>query len=544
MKANLAVLVIALFVLLAGCNTIPDPVPYEPVRPDYWPTIGWREATPESQGMDSERLADMVDFYHRKQGDDLTLLIDSITIVRNGYVVADIYLNPLYPADTPHIINSSAKSFVSALVGIAISEGHLEGVEQPVIDILEPNGQVHDRLAALTIQDLLTMQTGMRALDSVNSGWVGLTAMENSDDWVQHALALPFDAEPGERFDYSNISTFLLSAIISEATGQDTLDYAREKLFDPMGIEDVRWERNPDGITVGFARLWMKPRDMAKFGLLFLQKGMWDGQQLVPAAWVEESTTAYSSPSQYREILDIDGEVDRGRSRATWILTNLLRPFSDGYGYQFWIDESGSYTALGVGGQYIMVFPEENLVAVFTSKLIGINAFWPPMIVDRFVQRAIESDEPIEENPEALAELAARLGPPPLEAEQIDVPGLPAIASDISGARFGLTENRWKNDNLEIEFEEGRAFALMTYDRGPNTLAYRVGLDGLPRVTETSIGSFAATGGWLDESTFAVDYEWIGYTDMGRFEFSFGEDQVNVVDSTVVGSQSYTGSRQ
>lgn len=144
-----------------------------------------------------------------------------------------------------------------------------------------------------------------------------------------------------------------------------------------MGIEDVKWEKSPKGIYIGWARMWLKPHDMPKIGMLYLQKGKWNGEQIIPAAWVEESITAHGGPKKYRYIYDEEGEVDRMLSGGSWIHTNMARPFADGYGYQWWLDKSGMYSALGTGGQYIMIVPQETLIVVFTSKLRGGNASFP-----------------------------------------------------------------------------------------------------------------------------------------------------------------------
>lgn len=221
--------------------------PIELAPPASWPTEEWPSSTPEEQGIDSAKLVEMVAYYEQQRAKNGQIQIDSITIVRNGTIVADIYLNPMFPRDTKHVIHSCTKSIMSVLIGIAIARGYIEGFGIPIVDIFADKqvaGQ-NGRLQALTLQDLLTMQTGLRSRDSYLYEWEGLFATQASEDWVEFILNLPFDAEPGTRFDYSNLSSFLLSATITRMTGMDTLTFARRYLFEPLGIEDVGWAKSP-----------------------------------------------------------------------------------------------------------------------------------------------------------------------------------------------------------------------------------------------------------------------------------------------------------
>ncbi len=354
-------------------------------------------------GMRSATLLEMVDEYDEVKAEALEngerIGIDSITIVRRGHVVAEFYLNPLFKPDTPHIIHSCTKSIVSMLIGIAIDEGKIASLQTPVlqffpdVNIAKPD----PRLQAMTVEDLLTMQTGLHTEDSFLFKWRGLFKMMKTDDWVRHALNLPMDVEPGTRFDYSNISTYLLSAILTQATGTDALSYAREKLFTPLGISEVRWEQSPSAIYIGWARMWLTPTDMAKLGLLSLQKGKWEDTQVVPAAWVEATTRPQSDPRAYRYFQNEDGSTDYTLSTGYWVYANIARPFSDGYGYQWWFDADGMYTALGHQGQYITVVPKLDLVVVFTGRLIGDSNLLPARLLKEFVIPAVESETALPE---------------------------------------------------------------------------------------------------------------------------------------------------
>lgn len=524
-----------------------EPHAYEPLRPDYWPTDGFRTSTPEEQGMDSEKLLEIHDFYVRQHEKDVEYSIDSISVYRNGYLVADYYFNPLYPRDTPHIIHSATKSIMSALIGIAIEQGHIESVDVPYVAFF-PDKQAaitDERMKAITLRDLLSMETGIRSRDFSLYSWEGIFAMQQTNDWVAYIMSLPVDAEPGVRFDYSNMSSFLLSAIIEEATGMDTLDFARENLFDPLGIEDVRWEWSPQGYAIGFARMWLKPEDMAKFGLLYLQQGQWDGEQIVPAAWVRESLTPHAFPKNYVEVLEANGEKDQELTTLNWRIANIFRPFSDGYGYQWWLDKDGSYSAVGVGGQYIMVVPEENLVMVVTNASRGMGVFFPRKILDKYILPAIKSDNAIAANDIAYQELVAKAGPPELVNQPQAVPELPSVAMEISGETYLLETNNWQYDNFQLVFDPSLDYAEFSYTaKESDTAVFQVGLDGAYRFSETEIGPFAAYGSWTAPNTFEINYQHIGYSTLARFILTFAGETITVEEFGVIGSYTYTGVRR
>ncbi len=330
-----------------------------------WHTSTWKTASPESQGMSSKELAEMVDLVWKSE-----MLIDSIAIVRNGYLVLDAY-NHTQTVDTSHIIYSCTKSIVSALVGIAIDKGYIKGVDQTVLSFF-PNRRfknLTEDKKIMTLDHLLTMSAGLKCRDSYLYEWRGLYDMVSSDDWIQFMLDLPMSEPPGSSFEYCNGASFLLSAIIQQSTGITTLEFAKKHLFGPLGITHITWPENRQGITIGYSEIRMKPRDMARIGQLFLNKGMWNGKQIVSSEWVKKSTRQHISTSTL-----------------------------PGYGYQWWIAGPGLYTALGYQGQYIMVHPEKKLVIVFTSYLQGSSSFTPLNLLHNYILPAIKSDKPIPEN--------------------------------------------------------------------------------------------------------------------------------------------------
>jgi CubicO group peptidase (beta-lactamase class C family) len=321
----------------------------------YWPTDGWRTSTPEEQGMDSELLTEMLAHIEENR-----VRIDSVTIVRHGYLVLDAYLRS-YEKGAKHELYSCTKSVTSALVGIAMDQGHIQSVDQPVLSFFPERtvANLAARKEAMTLEHLLTMTDGLdwvrKDIRFTSSGDTTPEMMQSSD-WVQFTLDRRMAEEPGTRWNYNSGASHLLSAIIQETTGMTALELAQEYLFGPLGISEVVWSGGNQGRNYGGSRLQMTPHDMAKFGYLYLNEGLWDGEQIVPTAWVEASTTNHSpTPEIY-------------------------------YGYQWWVMPwAGYYSAIGARGQYIIVLPELDMVVVFTSDLMPEDQLIPLLLLAFYV---------------------------------------------------------------------------------------------------------------------------------------------------------------
>lgn len=292
--------------------------------------------------------------------------LNSVLVSQHGRVHAERYFNGTGP-DTRANIKSASKSVLSALVGIALREGHLRGVDQPVAEVLpEHFGPGTDpRKRAITVGHLLSMTAGLESTSFGSYGrWV------SSRNWVRAALERPLVADPGGPMVYSTGSSHLLSAVLTRATGKTTYAYAREALAEPLGIRLRPWQRDPQGIYFGGNDMYLTPREMLRFGELYLNGGAYRGKQVVPREWVEESF--------------------RPRAASEWS--------GHRYGYGWWIRSSGGhpvYFAWGYGGQYVFVVPTLRLVAVFTSvadaprepgHLPAIHA-----LLDRYIVPAAEA---------------------------------------------------------------------------------------------------------------------------------------------------------
>ena len=333
---------VILFTYALPVNGAPPPSQNIALSPDYWPTYGWRASTPEEQGMSSAKLLEMEQ--------QIALLpwgnhVKSVLIIRNGYIVHESYYDPAYGVNQIVNIYSCTKSVSSALIGIAIEEGHIGGVNETMVDLFENRtiANLDSRKQAVILQYLLTMQSGIDWDEWPYGPTSSFTYMVDSPNWVQYVLDRLMRDDPGTVWDYNSGGSHLLSQILNQTVGNSTRTFAEDRLFTPLGITNYQWDEDPQGVVFGAAWLHLRPRDMAKFGFLYLNNGTWDGDQLIPAAWVNESTSLFGYPYSESE------------------------PY--GYGYQWWLNlEINGYLAIGYNGQQINVVPEHNLVVVFTAN--------------------------------------------------------------------------------------------------------------------------------------------------------------------------------
>lgn len=321
-------------------------------------------ATPESQGVSS---ADIEEFI--RAADREVDSMHSFMLVRHGKVIAEAWWDP-ESADSPHVLWSLSKSFTSTAVGLAVEEGKLS-INDPVLMFFPedaPEKPSHN-LRAMRVRDLLTMNAGHQ--DELN--W------RQADDWVKAFLAHPVPHKPGTHFRYNTPATYMLSAIVQKVTGETVLDYLTPRLFEPLGIEKPKWETSPQGISIGGYGLYLKTEDIAKFGQLYLQKGKWDGKQLIPAAWIGQATSK---------------QVSNG--------SNPDSDWDQGYGFQFWRCRHGAYRGDGKDGQFCIVLPQRDVVIAMTANsrdLQGqLNVVWDKLLP------AFE-DGPLPENPQAQSAL-------------------------------------------------------------------------------------------------------------------------------------------
>jgi CubicO group peptidase (beta-lactamase class C family) len=486
-------------------------------KPQPWPTKGWATSSPEEQGMSSEQLARLVEFGGNNN-------MDSLLVTRHGRIVLEATYAPFRPG-LKHRINSATKAVISTLVGMAMRDGKLDGTDRRVMEFFADRtiANLDERKKAITIRHLLDMTSGIGWTEGLDGIPQTFFAMERSPDWQQFVLDRPMAEPPGTLFYYDSGNSHLLSAILTKVTGKSALDYAREVLFGPLGIEDVTWRSDPQGISGGGAGLYMHPRDMAKIGYLYLRSGMWEGKQILPASWIEDVRKA-----------DVD-------MRESW--AQALR-----YGSQFWVmPDHDAYMAVGYDRQLIVVMPKLDIVAVMTGSARFASANGLPTrprygftaLVDQ-LGGAVTADAPVPADPAATAALAEKV-----KNATVEQPGpaskQPAMAKAISGKTWRFAANDLRITSLTLRLDGAEPSYEYEAEGTPAAAAGRfggpIGFDGRLRVGgRLRYGPGAARGAWsADGEKLIMEVQTLGNDDAARVTFAFADKAVEVTYDLAIG---------
>jgi len=325
--------------------------------------------------VDSAELSQLLQYIREERN-----AIDSLVVIRHGQLILETYYHG-YTRDQPHILNSVTKSFVSALTGIAIHDGFIASDRSKISEWFPGT-------PAIEVQHLLSMTSGIDwpQTASVNAS----RDMDRSPNWVQFILARPMAATPGTTSNYSNGDAHLLSAILNRATGEDVLEFATRRLFQPLGIPKPKWDRDPQGVNIGSAAIYMTPRDMVRLGQLYLKEGAWEGKQIVSVEWVRKSLERHTGIVISKGIAD--------------------------YGYFWWLyPKLGMFEAWGGAGQRIAIFRDLDLVVAMTANFSDdapVSSFSHE--VYRRIVNAAKSRSSLPENRAAMAELQVARAAEPL----------------------------------------------------------------------------------------------------------------------------------
>jgi CubicO group peptidase (beta-lactamase class C family) len=485
-------------------------------KPQPWPTKEWATSSPEEQGMSSERLARLVEFGGANN-------MDSLLVTRHGRIVLEATYAP-FRDDLKHRINSSTKAVISTLIAMAIRDGKLDGTDRRVMEFFADRtiANLDEQKKSIRLRHLLDMTSGLQWSEGLD-GFESFLAMERSPDWQQFILDRPISTAPGALFYYDSGNSHLLSAILTKVTGKSALDYARENLFGPLGIDDVMWRADPQGISGGGAGLYMHPRDMAKIGYLYLRGGVWEGKQILPASWIEGVRKA-----------DVD-------MRETW--AQNLR-----YGSQFWVMPGrDAYMAVGYDRQLIVVMPKLDIVAVTTGSARFATASGLPTkprysfdSLVSFLTSAVAGDEPLPANPAATAEFTQKVREATIE-QPSPVGGQPAMAKTISGKTWRFPPNDMRIKSITFTLDSAEPSFEYEADGTPATPAARfggpIGFDGHYRVGGRMRYGVAATRArWLDDgTTLVLETQTLGSDDLVRATHVFGDKTVEVKFELAIG---------
>lgn len=454
---------------------------------------------PEAQGVSPSGLLGFIEALEKTIDG-----MHGVVVVRHGNVVAEGWWAP-YNAASPHTMFSLSKSFTSTAVGLAIADGKLS-VDDEVLKFFPEDAPAEPskNLKSMRVSDLLRMSTGHQSEP--------MLAASRDKPWTKTFLEQPVPFKPGTHFLYNTPATYMLSAIVQKVTGQTVLDYLKPRLFEPLGIENPTWGTSPQGISLGGYGLSIRTEDVARFGQLYLQKGKWQGVQLVPAAWVAAAAARQTS---------------NGSSPAS--------DWDQGYGYQFWRARHNAYRGDGAFGQYCVVLPDQDAVVAITSGVKDmqavLNVVWDKLLP------ALQSDTPPTDDA-ANAKLKERLAGLSLRLPE----GSPtsASASKVSGKTYKFPGNDRKVESVTLEDDgKGDATTLVLRARGVDQrlpvgrgawqkgrLAYGPSPDSQPA---------ASAGAWNGDDTYVTKVAFYETPFHVTLTLKFAGDEVTLSSEANVG---------
>lgn len=481
-------------------GSLPESLQAAPLRAVRLP-----RSLPEAQGISSAGLLDFVNAIEAGK-----LNVHSMMVVRHGQVVAEGWWAP-YAPELKHTLYSLSKSFTSSAIGMAVAEKKLT-VNDKIVSFFSQDvpATVSPNLAAMRVKDLLMMATG-HDKDST-----GALRADPDKNWVKAFLTQPVEHEPGTFFVYNSGATYMLSAIIQKITGQTVLDYLKPRLFDPLGIEGADWETDPKGINTGGWGLRVRTEDIAKFGQLYLQKGMWNGKRLLPEAWIEDATKF--------EIQSKGGS--RPKEENDWL---------QGYGYQFWRCRNNAFRGDGAYGQYCIVIPEKDTVIAITSETSDMQGILDQVwkhILPGIQSGAIAAKSTVPLKPK-LTSLAL-----PLPTGQPTSP----TSARVSGKPYQIADNSLNVKRVSLAFQNSSCVCTLHDDQGEHrvtcglgnwkegdtdlsTVPLKLVPTSVPKETKTKI---AGSGAWSDENTFTMTWRFIETAHYENVTCRFDGDNLQV----------------
>ena len=441
---------------------------------------------PEAQGVRSQGILDFLKALESSKHE-----FHSFMMARHGHIIAEGWWSP-YRAELNHMLYSLSKSFTSTSVGLAKAEGKLK-VTDPVISFFPDKvpESISENLRALTIKDLLTMSVG-HAKDST-------PFITKEQDWVKAFLALPIPNQPGTAFLYNSGATYMLSAIVQKVTGMKVVEYLEPRLFGPLGIKGMTWETCPKGINTGGWGLSVPTEALAKFGQLYLQKGVWNRQQVIPADWVEEATSF--------KIQQPGTDLEKLKRESDW---------HQGYCYQFWRCRHNGFRGDGAFGQFAVVLPEQGTVIAITSESPSMQGELD--LVWEHLLPAIQPGQ-LPANKASAEELKVRLRSLALEPPKACASS--PLAATISGKQFEIGPNDKRVQNVSFEFANQKCAFNLSDEQG--TYSVTCGLEAWvqgetmmagtpPKLTiqkEKVRSKVAASVTWKDPQTLEMTWRFI-----------------------------------
>ena len=447
-----------------------------------------QRVSPASVGIAPKQLELLYDSLLASNETELHHLI----VMVDGKVAGELHPAP-FKAEHRHTLYSVSKTFVAAAVGLAVDDGKLS-VEDELTKFFP---QYASTIAGVKIKDMLTMRSGFKTEGGMRN---------KQQDWVDYYLSRPLFAQPGTRYSYDSIETYLLSAVVQQVMGKDVLQLLNERVFGPMGINDVEWELCPKGIVTGGWGIYMSAMSQAMFGQLLLNNGQWEGKQLISSQWIDEMMTV-----------------------------RVVRDAND-YGYQIWLCEyPGAWRADGAFGQYIIVVPQKNMVVVLNQ--CSRSKGWPERgnIWNTVVKHCLNCA--IETTPAALESLEkyeAEASLPLLEGNAGN-----DLAKKYNGKKIKLEKNKLGWKSVAFNFDKEKVVLDVVEEDGSKSaieLGYKQWLTsqlgGYPNYSIGAQARFTGISGpfytgscyaWNDDNTLSAKIHYVNWVTSIRLDVKFGD---------------------
>ncbi|HTJ58689.1 MAG TPA: serine hydrolase [Devosiaceae bacterium] len=455
----------------------------------------FERATPESQGVDSAAINALVEAANQ-------YAFHSLMVVRHGKVIAEGWWSP-YTADEPHMMFSVSKSVTATAIGMLVAEGRAS-LDEEITAVFPNIASDEDKrnMQGVKVRHLLAMATG-HAVDTMEI----MRALPR-EDWVKIFFGIPIEYPPNTHFLYNSGASYVLAAMITARTGMSVKEYLEPRLFQPLGITNAPWEKNPRGINFGASGLRLTTEDLAKFGQLYLNEGVWGGKRILTEAWVAEATAK---------------QVSNG--------TDPTHDWSQGYGFQIWRSRHNSYRMDGRYGQFALVLPEQDMVIAITAGVTN-NRVVPDFIYEHLLPGVKVG--PLPENATAQARLKDALASQ-MVALPAFLPTDPSLATQVNGRKITLSYNLIGASAVTLSFSANSIdMNVERRDGGAELLpagrtAWLPGLTHMWPHEEMQQARLESRAGWTDARTLEIRQQCIETPFSRNWKLEFdGPDKVTV----------------
>lgn len=470
-------------------------------------------STPEEQGVSSKDISAFLDAAGKSKTE-----FHSFMLLRHGKVIAEGWWNPYKPT-LKHTLYSCSKSFTATAVGFAVNE-KLVKLDDKVISFFPDQlpDTVSANLADLTVKDALMMSDGQRPDPT--------SVVGKDSNWVKAFLATPVLEDPGTTFLYNSLGTYMLSAIVQKVSGQTLIEYLKPRLFTPLGITGMDWESDTKGINTGGWGLRLKTEDMAKFAQLFLQKGIWNGKQVLPLGWAEEASTM--------KIMQDPSAPQSKKDSSDWL---------QGYCYQMWRCRNNAFRGDGAYGQYMIVMPEQDVALAITAETPDmqeeINLVWK-YLLPAFQKEKLPADK------KANNQLQQQLKTLSLPAAAKEAP---AVSTILKEKKYTLNENEAQLKSVSLKLDKNIYAITFETNTGSHTMhfAQRVWVTDSTNMPGPSLvaaafekrdflypAKIAGTYSWLDNQTLQFVLRYIESPHSLKYTFHLNEKKLTLdVESSI-----------